>query len=481
MIYSYPLSEPLYSGCEAFLDGEALPLRIARVSAMPFNRRWPGHQRQIEQSELAPFANFSFDGSARLRVKPDKPFKSVVVRPLSKRITPEIVDGGAEFTISQSGGYTVEFDGWANAVHLFADSEAQARACSEFDSSSPDTLYFGPGVHRPGKITLTSGQTLVIDEGAVVHGYVRVENARGVKILGRGLLDGSENREEILFEMKELGDGQTDVCNSRREHTITLVNCEDVCIRGITIRDSLCYNVSAHGCDGCEVDDIKIIGSWRYNSDGIDFHNSSRIRIHDCFLRTFDDGICVKGHDGFAQLCEDIVAERCVVWCDWDHALEIGAETRVEHISGIAFRDCDVIHIRGTAISICNVDYGDVRDVLYSDIRVEYDENEPCMRMQSRDDEPYDPGLGSGNMSELVGFRILKHYEYSSGLPKRGRIRRITLKNISVFAPKLPPIRFRGYDAEHLVEDVAFDGLTLNGEPVPAVCELKLARNISNL
>lgn len=39
------------------VNGRAVMLDTARVSKAPFNRRWPGHQREIKQSELV---NFSF-------------------------------------------------------------------------------------------------------------------------------------------------------------------------------------------------------------------------------------------------------------------------------------------------------------------------------------------------------------------------------------------------------------------------------------
>ena len=41
------------------INGEEIALNSARVSAEPFNRYWPGHQRQIEQTELINFASFA--------------------------------------------------------------------------------------------------------------------------------------------------------------------------------------------------------------------------------------------------------------------------------------------------------------------------------------------------------------------------------------------------------------------------------------
>ena len=36
---------------EVFVNGVKAELNTARVSAYPFNRRWPGHQRQSERSK----------------------------------------------------------------------------------------------------------------------------------------------------------------------------------------------------------------------------------------------------------------------------------------------------------------------------------------------------------------------------------------------------------------------------------------------
>ena len=48
------------------------------------------------------------------------------------------------------------------------------------------------------------------------------------------------------------------------------------------------------GCRNLDIEDVKIIGNWRYNSDGIDMHNCEYVRIRDCFVRTYDDSICIR-------------------------------------------------------------------------------------------------------------------------------------------------------------------------------------------
>lgn len=49
------------------------------------------------------------------------------------------------------------------------------------------------------------------------------------------------------------------------------------------------------GCTDVEIDNLKVVGQWRYNSDGIDVVNCSRVRVKDCFVRSFDDALVVKG------------------------------------------------------------------------------------------------------------------------------------------------------------------------------------------
>lgn len=83
-IYSVPDGERLYGGYAVTVDGANAPVSEVRCSAMPFNRRWPGHQRQIEQTELCGMVRFVFAGKATVSVTADCDFADVKVRPLLK-------------------------------------------------------------------------------------------------------------------------------------------------------------------------------------------------------------------------------------------------------------------------------------------------------------------------------------------------------------------------------------------------------------
>ena len=85
-VYLVPASERLYDGYVVAVDGTTVPVSEVRCSAIPFNRRWPGHQRQIEQTELCGMVRFAFGGKATVSVTANRDFKEVKVRPLSRNV-----------------------------------------------------------------------------------------------------------------------------------------------------------------------------------------------------------------------------------------------------------------------------------------------------------------------------------------------------------------------------------------------------------
>ena len=56
-----PAGEQKGTDFQIKLDGIVAESYVARVSAMPFNRTWPGQQRPLEQTELASILSFTMD------------------------------------------------------------------------------------------------------------------------------------------------------------------------------------------------------------------------------------------------------------------------------------------------------------------------------------------------------------------------------------------------------------------------------------
>ncbi len=471
-VYPVTFTEEHCSDYRVKINGKEIDLNTARVSLVPFNRRWPGHQREKDQTELINFVSLQTDEALRFEIEAPCEFERVEIRPRTLGITPEVNGKVIRFTLEKPAYFTVEPYARRRALHIFADPVAQY----DVDKNDPNVIYYGAGEHDVGQIDLKSGQTLFIDEGAVVYSCITARGADNIRILGRGILDNSRNKEEILFEYNAV-DNFAAVDNAKRQHCVQLEYCNNALIDGITIRDSLVYNIRPVCCDGLKIQNVKIIGCWRYNSDGIDSHNCYNLHIKDCFLRTFDDTICVKGLDCWQKpedaffngrnYCnaENVLVEGCTLWNDWANTLEIGAETRADEIKNLTYRNCNIIHITGPAMGCYNVDRANVHDVLYENITVEYDESYEKSLIQKEDGEIYknpDPNY----IPRLIYVNTDYHAEYSEDAERRGINHDFTYRNIRVYGKHKMWIHMDGFDSEHLTYNMHFDGLYFNDEPI---------------
>jgi hypothetical protein len=483
-VYTAPPEEVPTDDFEVTVDGRAAFTYAARVSAVPLNEFCRTYQRPLDQTEVASFVAWEQAAPVNVVVRSRRPVESVRVRPKSAELQPTVDGDVIRFTIERPGQYTVEVNGVHRALHVFADAPEEPAP----DPGDPDVLYFEPGVHCAGIIRLQSGQTVYLAPGSVVYGAILGEGANDVTVRGRGILDGSKFGRFALTGL---------VC---------LYDCDNVRFEGITLRDAPIFTMIPMNCRELRIRNVKIIGNWRYNSDGINFSNCQRCSVEDSFLRTFDDSICIKGYanfgpflyrlrliDGlmddryrlvgmegaegtFADLQDrygqypsgaaanrDIRIHRCVVWCDWGRPLEIGAETVAEEIVEIVYEDCDLIHVPMIAMSVQNCDRAVCRNIVYRDIRVELDDEprRPFARRPDRPDEQpkldvFVPGL----------IKLANQVGYVTYDTVRGRIEDIRFENIAVSAPSMPLSQLMGHDDEHLVQRVTIENLRLNGEPV---------------
>jgi hypothetical protein len=450
-----PPGEALSEDYELTVNGHAVPVHACRVSAVPFNQVWPGYQRPLDQTELAGFAFWDMAGPVKVVVQSRRPVQSVVVRPASLGILPAIETNRISFSLERPGSVMVEVNGSHHALHLFANPPEKDAPAPE----APGVRYFGPGVHRVGQINLHSNETVYISGGGVVYGSLIANGAAHIRIAGRGILDVSS------FPRGEGGGA------------VRLSDCSDVTVEGIVMRDPDVWCCSLFGCRNVTIANVKLVGLWRYNADGIDVCNSRDVEVRDCFVRAFDDALVVKGlRDGREpsqqRPVKNIGFRRCVVWCDWGRAMEIGAETCAPEIAGIVFQDCDIVRTTHVAMDIQHGDRAAIHDIRFENVRFETDGHNPQPRMQANREEKYSAAPDNGYTAKLMEIVIYKT-DYSKDA-ERGTVRDVIFSDIAVTGPRLPPSSFRGFDAEHGVEGVTIANLRLNGKPVLSASEARL-------
>ena len=98
-----PAGEKLFEDYTLRVNGQAVPVYVCRVSAVPFNQVWPGYQRPLDQTELAGFAYWEMSGPVQVEVNAKRPFKSVAVRPISRGIQPVGAGSAHQLSADRAG------------------------------------------------------------------------------------------------------------------------------------------------------------------------------------------------------------------------------------------------------------------------------------------------------------------------------------------------------------------------------------------
>jgi len=393
------------------------------------------------EETTASFAPFDFSGEVTVTIHAQADVRSVVIRPLSARIVPTIKGRDVTFSLTKPRNLMIEFNGSADIgangttkrpsapekpLFLFANPLVTAAP----KPNAPGVTYFGPGIHHVGHLEVKSGQTLYLAGGAVLDGTPFAEGASNIKILGRGILDGSHTEYK-----KYLG--------------IDLHNCTDVTIDGITIRASPHWTVVPTGCRNVSINNIKVMNHLT-NGDGIDPCNCQHVAIRNCFIYSSDDCISPKGctwwhQDTLNKPLEDLtVSDSLLISGRAGAAVRIGDETRAPALRDLTFKNLDV-YLAGPAFAVFVVDRALVSNVTFEDSRV----------------ERYD-----GYVADIF---IDGNGEFSADKPlgKLGSIDGVLFKNISVGTIYGEGgSQIYGSDAAHQVKNITFENVTISGKPL---------------
>jgi DNA sulfur modification protein DndE len=137
---------------------------------------------------------------------------------------------------------------------------------------------------------------------------------------------------------------------SMRPYMTLLINCKNVLLDGITIKNSPKFALQPVQCENVIFRNVKINNEWwAQNGDGIDINACDNVLIYKCTVNAGDDGICMKagGSKKKSPVLNNIVIADCIVY----HAhggFVIGSETD-GGINNISVKNCTFI---GTDIGL---------------------------------------------------------------------------------------------------------------------------------
>ena len=432
VIYPYPEGMASSANCLVKVNGVDNFVYETNVN---FRHESPsGNAEDVMEFEKTPVASFDMDGAVTVTVTlPGQEITTAMVTPQAAGITPKIKGDTVTFKLTQPSQYTVEFnDSQHGALHLFANPLEE----NVPSASDPNVLYYGPGVHEVGQITMQSGQTLYLAGGAIVRGWVVGNNLDNVTVRGRGYFDGS-----IYPRYKEDG------VSSNAKVPLNFSKCTNLTIDGIGCMDPAGWTVNTYHCTDVLVNNVKIISS-RQNGDGITTQSCTNQTATNCFVRSWDDSLVVKAYEGNTQ---NITFDNCILWTDLAQSCEVGFETRGDVMENITFKNITVLHnFHKSVLSVHNGDHATVRNVRYENVVVE-----------------------DAQMGQSDGWNFLIDILIEDGIwskeAERGQVRDITFENIKVIGGNATANRIKGFSAEHTVEGVHIKNVEVLGEKITSM------------
>lgn len=416
---------------EIKVNGISVPVYACRISEYPFNRSWPGFQRPYSQTVGASYVNLIGDEALTVEVTAKRSFQKVMIKPYSKGVDYRVSGGKITFRLQENGSFLLALDDYRYCLYLFY---TQPIPCESPDSV---TYYFGPGIHSVGKITLKDGESVYADKDALVYGCIFAENAKDIRVYGNGVFD--DGTEERVIDAC--------YCKNRTNGNMKFFDCENVKVEGVLFKDSAIWCVNIFHCRNVTLDNIKVFGQWRYNTDGVDLVNSRDIVLRNSFIHSFDDTVTVKGIEAFEETNnQNILVENCVLLCDWGRACEIGLETNCRLYDNIVFRNCDVLRGGYAAMDIQNGDCAEVRNIRFENIRVEYERFHRPEVQQRTEDQVYDRENDTifGYLFNVTNSRSpcnwIKPAERDLTAPA-AQVHDISLKDITVYYDETIPLK----------------------------------------
>jgi hypothetical protein len=411
------------------------PRYTLRLNGMPID---------VLHTRVADFTAFDWATPVEAEVTVSEPFSSAVLRPLGRGIPLRIEGHTIRFPIDRPQNLCLEVVGQPE-LFLYANPPERNRP----SPADPGVRFFEAGkIHDVGRLELHAGETLYIEGGAVLRGALHATDAHGLRIAGRGILDGS--------------------CYSRDRgdhiRSVILEHSNNLHIEDVILINPNTWMLVLGNCEDVEISNLKEIGEVM-SSDGIDIVGSRRVHITGCCLRNNDDNVVVKSLDIAASMADptrtwchdatDILVEDCVLWnAPAGNAMEIGHELRTTRIANVTFRNIDVlcVHGHGAVFSIHNGDRALVENILWEDIRIEH------------------------HYDKFIDFRVIKsRYSQDKVI---GRIRNVRLKNILVhespFNAGYTISLISGLDASKPTEDVVIENLFYHDRKITAAEQIDL-------
>ncbi len=242
--------------------------------------------------------------------------------------------GGGQVIIPSGGVYLSGSIALKENVDLHLEIGATLKASSDYDDYTAN--------HNIKALTEGTVDEFVLPQRAFISAY-KAHNAR---ITGHGTIDGHADgfiaeRGRYIHKMRGPVGGRDQYLE--RPFTIFMIECANLTIRDVTIKDPAFWALRTTGCNELLIDGIRILTDLMVpNADGVDIDRCQNVRIINCEFVTADDCISLKSCSQTAQYGDvaNILISNCIM-TSTSGAITLGTES-VGDIKNVVVNNCIV-------------------------------------------------------------------------------------------------------------------------------------------
>ena len=427
--YAAPAGAPLKHDYDVYIQPRGhkewtkIDTYMAKVNA-------PQADGSHKVSEIS-YSFFDFTGDVFVRViTKNKKFKTARIRPDYRGTIANVQnDSVVQFLLFQPENVSVEFDGnITDNLLVFTSKPTISKEDAEKTAKAQgrNFRYYAPGLYTEETIKVPSNTTVYLDGGSYFSGTFAVEDAENVSILGRGIARPKKGYEGCL-----------------------VYRSKNVVVDGLIVN-----TCPIGGSDGVTLHDVRSISHPQWG-DGLNVFASQDVLYDRVFCRNSDD--CTTAYatrKGFSGSVRNVRMTNSTLWADVAHPIFIGLHGNPEvgdSIVNLKYDNIDIIcqsepqvDYQGCLAINCG-DGNYVKDVVFDNIRIELPEQvakqASIAQVKVGWNQKYCTAAGAG--VENVLFRNIRYYGAQP--------------NMSVIT---------GYDAQHKVKNVTFEGLKINGKSI---------------
>lgn len=356
------------------------------------------------------------------------------------------------------------------------------KAIDQMTASGGGVVILPAGKWQTGRITLKSNVELRLSEGCELYfsgrirdylptvftrdegieiyslgAFIYAHEAENIALTGKGQIIGpstdceiyQQNKDyclniEKVIGQKPLSERKYDGKTTKEvflPKTFAPIQCKNVLIEGVTLKQGLYWNVVPQYCDNVIIRGVTVRSFGHGRTDGIDVESSSNVLIEYCSLDCQDDCYTMKSGRG------------------WD-GLRVNRPTE-----NVVIRNCEAL--RGAGGIVCGTEVaGKVKNVYLENCR--FEGTDQAFRFKSN-------RLRGGGIDGIYVNRVIAHVKHSAlYINMLGSVkwcgdlaRRFPVRKVDQFTPQFKNIFI--HDVDVVSDGKLFDVHALREQPVKEV------------